>query len=424
MRPDYDVIIAGAGPGGCSTAARLLQREPGLRVLVLDRATFPRAKPCGGGLTGHCDDAMAELELGLEVASWPAEGARVRFGAFTRDVRLQRPVKVVRREDFDANLVAQVRRRGAEVVEGEGVRDYRVAADAVHVHTGARELAARVLVGADGAASVVRKKLIGERPAVPHRLFKLELTLPATRAPEPHMLYDFSLMARGLRGYLWIFPVPGNKINVGLMHYPSASRLGGAELTALLRDGLAEHGVELPERGTRGWPAWGYHPRAPVSAPRVVTVGDAAGIDGLTGEGIAVAMEHAVVAGDAIVEALATGELGFADYRRRLRRATVGRELALDRWLAWMLYGGRRRWKTWLSLVLFDDRVLEMYAARVAGTSILADRKPALYGALARHVLALPSRSRRLRAATPPPVALLPGPAAAAAAVAPAPARR
>ena len=63
--------------------------------------------------------------------------------------------------------------------------------------------------------------------------------------------------------------------------------------------------VGLPARGARGWPVWGYHPGTPVSGPRVVTVGDAAGIDGLTGEGIGVAMEQAVVAGDHIAEGLA-----------------------------------------------------------------------------------------------------------------------
>jgi len=227
------------------------------------------------------------------------------------------------------------------------------------------------------------------------------MTVPATRRLDPDMLYDFTPMTRGLRGYLWIFPVPGNRINVGLMHYPSRLRQSGGELTALLRDGLAEHGIELPERGTRGWPAWGYEPSAPVSAPRLVTVGDAAGIDALTGEGIAVAMEHAIEAGDAIVEAFATRDLSFFNYRTRLRRAVVGRELALDRWLARLLYGGARRWKSWLSLVLFDPDVLEMYAARVAGTAILADDKLRLYRALARHLLRFPWRRYALhRAAT------------------------
>ena len=66
----YDVVIAGAGPAGVSTAVALVRRDPSLaqRIVVLDRATFPRAKPCGGGLTGHADEAMAALGLELDGA--------------------------------------------------------------------------------------------------------------------------------------------------------------------------------------------------------------------------------------------------------------------------------------------------------------------------------------------------------------------
>jgi hypothetical protein len=105
-------------------------------------------------------------------------------------------------------------------------------------------------------------------------------------------------------------------------------------------------------------------------------------------------MEHAIIAGDAI----ASGDLSFRGYRRALRRATVGRELALDRWLARLLYGGER-WRGWLSLVLFDPEVLGLYAARVAGALVLADQKARLWRALARHLLRWPGRQRALREA-------------------------
>jgi flavin-dependent dehydrogenase len=126
----------------------------------------------------------------------------------------------------------------------------------------------------------------------------------------------------------------------------------------------------------------------------VLAVGDAAGIDGLTGEGIAVAMEQGAIAGDHVARALATGDVRFRGYRRALRRATVGRELALDRWLARMLYQRGPGWRDWLALVLFDRDVLDMYAARVSGSQVLADQKLRLFRALGRHAL---SRRRRLR---------------------------
>jgi flavin-dependent dehydrogenase len=367
-------------------------------VLVLERYELPRDKPCGGGLTGHMDRALAELDLALTVPYVASPAARVRFGSFERTVTMARPVQVIRRIEFDASLVAQVVARGVTVETGDAVEALAVEADAVALRLASgREVRARVVVGADGAASIVRKHLTGNAKALPHRLFMQEL---ATAPADDAMVYDFTPMTDGLRGYLWLFPVAGGRTNVGLMHYPS-SRRGGPELLRTLRARLADHGVELPAKGARGWPVWGYHPSAPVAAPRLVTVGDAAGIDGLTGEGIAVALEQAQIAGDLIARGLAGGDLGFAGYRRALRKAVVGRELALDRWLARLLYQAGPGWKRWLSLVLFDPDVLEMYAARVAGSEVLADQKLRLWRALGKHAWRSRSRRRQLTAATP-----------------------
>lgn len=395
----HDVVIVGAGPAGAAVAARL--RQHGVRdVVVLDRYDFPRDKPCGGGLTGHIDEALAAVDLRLTVPSVASPAATVRFGSFERTVTMGRPVRVIRRVEFDASLVEQVRAKGVDVRTGVVVDELAVAGDHVALKLGGGgQLAAKIVVGADGAASIVRKHLTGNAKALPHRLFMAELPAAAAAAPRGDaMVYDFTAMADGLRGYVWLFPVAGDRVNVGLMHYPS-SRRGGPELLALLRKHLEPYGVALPAKGSRGWPVWGYHPSAPVSAPRLLTVGDAAGIDGLTGEGIAVAMEQAQVAGDAIARALASGEVGFAGYRRALRKAVVGRELALDRHLARLLYQHGPGWQRWLSLVLFDPDVLEMYAARVAGTEVLADQKARLWGALVRHGFAARRRRRELTAA-------------------------
>jgi menaquinone-9 beta-reductase len=399
----FDVVIAGAGPAGIATAVALAQRLPARadRILCLDRAHFPRAKPCGGGLTGHAHRALADLGLAVRVARVACRTGRIVYRSLSADVDLDRPVDIVRREDFDADLVAQARARGIEIVEGEGIETFAVATAAREVQirtTRGRELRARVLVGADGVGSRVRKALLADAPRAPHplRLFKAEIAAPAHLALGDRMLYDFSPMDQGLRGYVWMFPVASGRLNVGAMHYPSR-HLTGAAIERLLRLTLATHGVALPS-AARGWPAWRYDAQARISAPHLLCVGDAAGIDALTGEGIAVGLEQGIVAAEAIGRALATGDYRFAGYAAGVRRAVVGRELELDRWGAAALYPASG-FSLALSMVLFDRRVRALYAARVSGSAILADQKPALLGALLRHTVASPARLRSLAAA-------------------------
>ncbi len=402
---DFDVIVAGAGPAGVATAVALVrQGHDPRRVLCLDRARFPRAKPCGGGLTGHAAAALARLGLSLRVPSVACRDGQLVYGRLRRMATLASPVHIVRREEFDADLVAQARDLGIEIREGEGLASFSVDAARSRVTVATTiggSLRARVLVGADGAGSLVRRRLRTSYPASsaqPLRLARLEL--PAPRRLDQTMVYDFSAFVGGLRGYVWLFPVPGGRVNVGIMHHPSTA-LGGRALDRLLASALRRYGVELPHPA-RGWPAWPYDAAAPVSAAHLLCVGDAAGIDALTGEGIAVGFEQGQVAAGAITRALGNDDFAFSAYRSELRRAVVGRELALDDLAARCLYGSAD-YRAWLSLVMFDERMLALYAARVCGSEVLADHKLALAAVLARHLVLRPLRVRRLEAAGPWP---------------------
>ena len=411
MPKAVDALIVGGGPAGAAVAARLAQRGLASTTLILERYTFPREKPCGGALTGHMDGAMEELGLVLDVPAIDTHRAKVRFHGFERSVPMGTAVRMIRRREFDASLLKQVIDRGVAVEHGVRVTGFEREGGIIRVDIkGQPSIRTKVLIGADGVASVVRKGLATDSARKPHRLFMAEQAagaVQATRQLEPEMIYDFSLMSKGMRGYSWVFPSPaddgGHRINVGLMNYPIEPLtvgLSSRELLGLLKGNLQSHGVVLGK--ARGWPVWEYQPRTRVGDRGAMLVGDAAGIDGLTGEGIAVALEQGAICGDWAARGIATGDRRFMGYRKALRRAVVGRELALDRLLARLLYRwdpGALGWRRWLSLVLFDDDVIQMYARRVDGTEVLATQKPRLLRALARHAWRSREREKKLQAA-------------------------
>jgi flavin-dependent dehydrogenase len=188
------------------------------------------------------------------------------------------------------------------------------------------------------------------------------------------------------------------------MHYPAqqgtvmkTASLGGRRLDAVLSATLARHGLTLPGPA-RGWPAWPYDSRAPVAGPHLLCVGDAAGIDALTGEGIAVGLEQGLIAARTIASGFARADLRFQEYVRTIRRAVVGRELVLDGCMARLLYGSAD-FRPWLGLVMLDEAMLGLYAARVCGSEVLSDRKGALLAALTRHFFRRRRRARALQAA-------------------------
>jgi flavin-dependent dehydrogenase len=400
-RVQADVVVAGAGPAGIATAVGMARLRPDLadrgRIVCFDKAHFPREKPCGGGLTGHARAALDELALEVRVPAIACRSGRIVYGRESAMVPLELPVEVIRRHEFDADLVAQARARGVIVIEGEAITSHRVDVDralVTLVTSEGRLVETRILVAADGVGSRIRRQLqAGTSVPALSALRFCKLEIPAPRLFPDEMVYDFSPMDDGLRGYVWIFPVSGGRLNVGAMHTPTRG-MGGCDMLRILERTLAHHGISLPRRA-RGWPAWPYAPRTRLAGPHVLCVGDAAGIDALTGEGIAVGLEHGLIAAASMRRALMTRDFSFSDFSPAVRAATVGRELALDGRLAARLYAARRV-KFWLSLVMFDRGVRALYASRVCGSSILADRSAALLGALARHTLVAPLRLRRL----------------------------
>jgi geranylgeranyl reductase family protein len=312
MRERWDLVVVGAGPAGAATAVGALCARPGLRVLLLDRADFPRDKSCGDGIAPQAIDLLAaEGVTGLVDDRVPVRRLSLALGDASASRLMQRPAWVVPREAFDARLVRAAEAAGA-VRRVHRVREVSRERGTVVVD---EALEADVLVGADGAGSLVARWLGARRGPVALAIRGYAPT-PASRRGEQVIVFGTTRQP----SYAWSFDRGDGFANVGYGERLSDSRTPPSR--ALL---LAQLDRLLPDAadGAERWR--GHHlPLStfrwrPVDGP-VLLAGDSAGlVNPMTGEGIFYAILTGLLAGRAAAAAVTDGAAESAG--RRYRRA-------------------------------------------------------------------------------------------------------
>jgi geranylgeranyl reductase family protein len=328
-----DVAVVGAGPAGAAAAINLARA--GRAVVLVDKATFPRDKCCGDGLT---TGALRLLEgLGLDpasVASWtPVDDVVVRSPS-GREITFPLPrgqgtfAAVARRTDLDAALLDVARATGVEVLEGHACTGGRVGDDVGVVLDvdGIGELRAGHVVAADGMWSPLRKAFgVNDRGYLGEwHAFRQYFTGVGPRAATELMVWFEPDL---LPGYVWSFPLAGGRANVGfgIQRGEQPTKTMKQQWPELLaRTHIAEFlgAGATPEAPHKAWPIPARIERATLHAAggRVLFAGDAAAAaDPMTGEGIGQALLTGELAARAI---LGDGDVA-GTYERSVRRELV-----------------------------------------------------------------------------------------------------
>jgi geranylgeranyl reductase family protein len=331
-RDQWDLVVVGAGPAGAAAALAALAAQPRLNVLMLDRVGFPRDKSCGDGIAPHVLDILATVGVtGLVDDHTPVEEFSLWHRGRLVHRRMRRPVWVVPRVLFDHRLTQAAVAAGAEL-RPHRVRSVRVDGGQVVVDEVIRSA---VVVGADGAHSVVRRA-VGMSP-VRRRALALRGYAPTRPDWSGRQLIVFG--DRRQPAYAWSFDRGDGLSNVGY-----GELLDRGHDAVSRQRLLSQLETLIPGAASTGG-SWRAHP-LPLSsarwqhpAGRVLLAGDAAGlVNPMTGEGIYYAVATGVLAGRAAAAAVSSsagdsaGERYAAGARRllsrHLRHTAAGSRLA------------------------------------------------------------------------------------------------
>jgi geranylgeranyl reductase family protein len=318
----YDAVVVGMGPAG-ATAAYELSRA-GLSVLAIEKETHPRYKVCGGGLSARIDRILEDDYK--SVVEHTIYGIQFSYrGADPLSLDCSSPIAyMVMRDRFDHFLVEKARQVGTEVHEDEPVTSCRQLPDGIEVTTDRGRYLAKVLIGADGANSLVAQQLFPGRRS--RRMATLESEIPI--GPAPHYpgtgraLIDIGATPAG---YAWIFPKQ-ERLSIGVGDLRGGLASPKKIFDQFVRDEKGLAPWKVPQPVGHPLPLFSEHSGANresvgLVSGRALLVGDAGHlVDPLFGEGIYYAVRSGQLAAESILSQVKDERRSLADYEEAVRR--------------------------------------------------------------------------------------------------------
>ncbi len=328
-----DVIVVGAGPAGCAAAKILAQN--GVQVLLVDRNAFPRSKVCGDGLTPSATHLLHQLEAFRFLDEDQVQPIHAIRFVTPKLQSIEIPFKsrykgagflVVERSVLDAALLKSAQQSGAQFLKAEVVnlvrQQHQVKGVLVKTDQGLQTLTAPLVIGADGASSVIARSL--NVPKVPDRYRFLAVRGYIKGFKVQVNRVEF-IWTKALKpGYFWIFPTGAQQANIGLglpadRYRKHRFRLKQYFFELLYHSELKQRilpGMTLEQLKSWPIPLAGFK-RFPRVFQGVMLVGDAGyWVDPLSGEGIHNALKTGMLAGQVALDALQKNDFSLTFLQR------------------------------------------------------------------------------------------------------------
>jgi geranylgeranyl reductase family protein len=317
LKQNYDVIVVGAGPAGATLAYELARR--GVGVLLLEKVKLPRYKCCAGGLTSKTVklldfDISEVVEDVVHKVSFTFNLGSPYLGQHSQPL-----IYTVMRDAFDYFLVQKAQQLGAALMDGQKVTQIQGSADWVEIATVDNIFRSRLVVGADGAYSVVARELGMARDREYVAAIESETVVPEEELAKwkSRVQADLGCVPGG---YAWVFP-KRNHLSIGVGCLASKARQLSHHHQKFLNSlsignyTITKSSSHLIPTCTKGRLVW---------QDKALLLGDAAGFaDPLTGEGIYNAILSAQLAAPVIENSLVHGKVKLEDYQEAVDERIV-----------------------------------------------------------------------------------------------------
>jgi geranylgeranyl reductase family protein len=344
MIKEYDVIIVGAGPAGSSFAYNLKRMNSSIRILLLDKSSFPRYKPCGGGVS---PEIANYFDFSLEpVIDYVCNDVVMRAGGQDY-ITNKYPLWMVRREKFDTFIVEQAKNIGVEVITECLAEKLLNKANECILQTDVGDFKSKIIVLAHGSRGTLAKKCGYD---IDNKIFAALEYEHYTKNQHGKLFVDFDNIQNG---YAWNFPKSdGLSLGVGGVFKGSNIKVS---LPNKLKEYISKFNViKVDKNNLHGHPIEMYSGRKNLVNNRVILIGEIAGcVDPLTAEGIRPAVKSGYLAASVVNDYFKSNNLTTLKKYNKMFHKEIGSDLRYASIMAWFLYN-------------YYDRVVSIIASNIA----------------------------------------------------------